>query len=71
MTLKDTYHILQMKKHYASLEEAKQDLSTADPDIIPPGSQVYSVREDIGINENTGVLTADITITPCTGTIVK
>lgn len=52
MTLEDTYKLLHMKEHYNSLEEAIKVLQSADPDIIPPGSQVYEVTENLSGSNN-------------------
>lgn len=62
MTLEDTYKLLHMKEHYNSLDEAIKVLQVADPDIIPPGSQVYEVTEML---LGTMDLNVNIIIKPC------
>ncbi len=62
VSLKDAYLILHMKEHYQTPQEAQNILDNADPDIIPPGSQIYHVIEDI--QEIKGDLVVSIGLTP-------
>jgi hypothetical protein len=62
MTLEATYRILQMKEWYDTYEQAKEVLDKGDPDIIPPGSQVYLVREQVGLHGDS--IVAEIEIEP-------
>ena len=45
MSLEETYYILQMKQHYASVAEAMEALFSASTYIVPSDSTIYRVEE--------------------------